>query len=114
MRTVSPLARNCGGSCQVPTPDGVPVRMRSPGSSVQVSDRNATIARIPKMRSLVDASWRSSPLTQVRSWSISGSATSSAVVIHGPHGQKPSAPFARVHCGSRFCRSRAVTSSATA
>ncbi len=37
-----------------------------------------------------------------------------AVVIHGPQGQKVSAPFARVHWGSRFCRSRAETSSATA
>ena len=37
-----------------------------------------------------------------------------AVVTHGPHGQNVSAPFARVHCRSRFCRSRAETSSATA
>ena len=32
------------------------------------------------------------------------------VSIHGPSGQNVSNPFARVHCPSRTCRSRAVTS----
>ena len=31
--TVSPTARNCGGFMKAPTPGGVPVRIRSPGSS---------------------------------------------------------------------------------
>ena len=35
---------------------------------------------------------------------------SSSVSIQGPSGQKVSKPFARVHCPSFFCRSRAVTS----
>ena len=38
------------------------------------------------MRSLVFESWRSSPLIHVRSARLPGSATSSAVVIHGPNG----------------------------
>ena len=59
------------------------------------------------------ASWRSSPLTQVRSARSSGSGTSSAVVTQGPNGQEVSKPFARVHCDSRPWRSRALTSSAT-
>ena len=41
---------------------------------------------------------------------ISRSLTSRSVTIHGPIGQNESKPFARVHCGSLRCRSRAVTS----
>ena len=33
----SPDCRNCGGSIPIPTPLGVPVRIRSPGTSVHVS-----------------------------------------------------------------------------
>ncbi len=98
----------------MPTPLGVPVRMRSPGSSVHVSAMKSMTACGPKIMSPVVESWRGSPLTWVRSHSASGSGTSSAVVIHGPHGQLVSKPFARVHCGSRPWRSRAETSSATA
>ena len=67
----------------------------------------ATISGTPKMRSLVRESWRSSPLIHVRSARSPGSATSSAVVIHGPNGHEPSKPFARVHWRSARCRSRA-------
>ena len=73
---------------------------------------NSTSSWQPKIRSDVLESWRSSPLTQVRSWSSSGSGTSSTVVTQGPNGQNVSAPLARVHCGSRPWRSLAVTSSA--
>ena len=59
-------------------------------------------------------SWRSSPLTWVVMRRPRGSGTSSAVVIHGPHGHDVSKPFARAHCFSRRCRSRAETSLATA
>jgi hypothetical protein len=47
----------------MPTPLGVPVRIRSPGSSVQVSEMKATSSRGPKIRSDVVESCRSSPLT---------------------------------------------------
>ena len=92
----------------------MPVRITSPACSVHVSEMNSISSGIEKIRLEVLESWRSSPLTHVRSASLCGSGISSAVVIHGPYGQKPSAPLARVHCGSRPCRSRAVTSSATA
>ena len=98
-RTTSPAARNCGGSIDWPTPSGVPVRMRSPGSSVHVSAMKSTSACGPKTRSAVLESWRSSPLTCELMRSASGSATSSAVVIQGPQGQEASKPLARVHCG---------------
>ena len=48
----------------------------------------ATSSSTRKSMSAVEASWRSSPLTHVGRRSAWGSATSSAVVIHGPHGQK--------------------------
>ena len=98
----------------MPTPLGVPVRIRSPGSSVIVSRRKSTICGTEKMRSLVRESWRSSPLIHVRSARSPGSETSSAVVIQGPNGHEPSKPFARVHWRSARWRSRAVRSSATA
>jgi hypothetical protein len=41
IRTTSPSFRNCGGSIAMPTPLGVPVRIRSPASSVQVSEMNS-------------------------------------------------------------------------
>ena len=66
------LVRNRGGSSAMPTPLGVPVRMRSPGSSVWVSARKWTRSATPKMRSLVLESWRSSPLTQVRRREVLG------------------------------------------
>ena len=50
--------------------------------------------------SAVLASWRSSPLTQLRTVSACGSGTSSAVVTHGPKGPKLSPPLARIHWGS--------------
>ena len=70
--------RRCPGSAAgrstCPTPLGVPVRIRSPGSSVIVSRRKATISGTEKMRSLVRESWRSSPLIHVRSARSPGSA----------------------------------------
>jgi hypothetical protein len=47
------------------------------------------------------------PLTEVLT---SRSAGDVPVSIHGPSGQNVSNPLARVHCPSRACRSRAVTS----
>src|SRR5690606_539156 len=37
IRTVSPLFKNTGGSRNTPTPDGVPVEIKSPGSSVMAA-----------------------------------------------------------------------------
>ena len=42
IRTTSPDCRNCGGSIAIPTPLGVPVRIRSPGRSVHVCAMKST------------------------------------------------------------------------
>ena len=44
-------------------PDGVPVEMISPGSSVMTDEMNAMISGIVKISSRVRESWRRSPLT---------------------------------------------------
>jgi hypothetical protein len=62
-----------------------------------------------KIMSRVWPSWRSSPLTQPRT-RVSRPSSSSAVVIHGPIGQKVSKLLPRSHCWWRTCTSRAVTS----
>ena len=110
-RTVSPGCRYFGGLKASPTPLGVPVRISAPGSSVQASEMKATSSSGLKIRSLVEPSWRSSPLTWVVRRRSDGSAS---VVIHGPQGQLESKPLARDHCASERCRSRAETSLATA
>ena len=91
-----------------PTPAGVPARMTSPGSSVNAceayemnSATECTISpRVP--------SWRTSPFTRVTIRTSPDGVNS--VSMAGPRGQNVSKPFARAHCPSVFCRSRAVTS----
>ena len=51
MRTSSPRSRKVRGSIATPTPLGVPVRMRSPGSSVIASEMKPTSSSGPKTRS---------------------------------------------------------------
>ena len=100
MRTTSPLTRKRGGSKYIPTPLGVPVRIRSPGSSVNVSRRKSTISRDAEDQvagARVLAQLAVDPRAQRE---VAGLRTSSAVVIHGPNGHEPSKPFARVHCRS--------------
>ena len=110
MRTTSPATSQRGGSKPIPTPAGVPVEMMSPGSSVNTVDRYSTCSQHEKIMSSVDASWRRSPLTQVRRRRRWGSPTSSPVTIHGPVGPWVSKDFPRVHVGVRHCQSRTVTS----
>ena len=74
----------------------------------------STSACGPKMRSAVLESWRTSPLTREPMRSASGSATSSAVVIHGPNAQCVSQDLPIVIVGTRICQSRTLTSLATA
>src|ERR1700712_864487 len=93
MLTVSP--------CSIgPTPSGVPVRIRSPGSSVITADTHSMIAPMSWINSDVRLSWRTSPLTSVRSSRSDGSRS---VTIHGPTGQNVSWPLARIHWPSCFC-----------
>jgi hypothetical protein len=50
----------------MPTPAGVPVSRRSPGSSVIASDTNAITSATEKIMSAVVESCRTSPLTKQR------------------------------------------------
>ena len=92
-------------------PDGVPVAITSPGSSVQACDRISTWRKQSKISWSVLDFWRSSPLTNVRIPSACGSPTSSGVVIHGPIGPCVSNDLASDHCGVWICQSRTLTSS---
>jgi hypothetical protein len=76
-------------------PVGVPVRTTSPGSSVISREMSATMSANPNSRSSpLTASCASSPLTQVRSRTPSGS-TIRASISSGPSGVKPSIPLDR-------------------
>jgi len=65
------------------------------------------IAATEWIMSVSGACWRTSPFTRV---SIVACVGSKSVSITGPSGQNVSKPFARDHCPSLRCRSRAVTS----
>src|SRR6476619_1345846 len=80
MLTVSPSSIG-------PTPSGVPVRIRSPGSSVITAEIHSTIAPMSWIISEVRLCCLTSPLTSVR---MSRSAGSASVTIHGPTGQNVS------------------------
>ena len=99
----------------MPTPGGVPVKIRSPGSSVTTCDRYASSAGTPKMNSFVDEFCIVWPLS--RSWilRLCGSVTSSAVTSTGPVGANVSNVLPMVHCFSSplNCQSRAETSCPT-
>ena len=71
MRTTS-SGEERGGSWPMPTPAGVPVRITSPGCSVHVSEMNSISSGTEKIRLEVLESWRSSPLTHVRSARVCG------------------------------------------
>ncbi len=74
-------------------PVGVPVSITSPGSSVVSRDTSATMSAKENSRSSpLTASWASSPLTQVRSRTRSGS-TDLASSSPGPSGVNPSMPL---------------------
>ena len=84
--------------------------MTSPGSRVKKREQNAMSSATPWIRSAVDASWRTSPLTVHRIERRPGSGSSSRVTIQGPIGQNVSRLLARTHCPSWTCMSRAETS----
>ena len=88
----------------------VPVRITSPASSVKLCEQKLISSATPKIISDVLESCITSPLTRVVSLRFCGSSiwTSSE-----PSGQNVSRLFARTHCTSANCRSRAETSLAT-
>ncbi len=65
-RPPRPPRAPCRRAAEAPMPDGVPVEMISPGSSVMTDEMKATSSGTGKMRSAVVESWRSTPLTQPR------------------------------------------------
>ena len=83
-----------------PTPDGVPVKMRSPGSNGVIDDRWWTSASTPKIRSDVRLFCISSPLTVQPSARSSGSSSSSGVTTQGPIGPNPGNDLPRLNCGA--------------
>jgi hypothetical protein len=80
-----------------PTPDGVPVVMTSPGSSVQKRVTNSTSSGTAKINWFVFDDCRFSPFTQP---SIARFDGSSPTAMHGPIGANVSKPFARLYCTS--------------
>ena len=93
------------------TPAGVPVLITSPGRSTMNWLRYQTRWSTPKIMSAVVPSCRGSPLTQSRRPSACGSATSSAVTIHGPSGLNVSQFLPLSHCPPRsIWNSRSETS----
>src|ERR1044071_1072759 len=108
--TLSPGLRNTGGTRAKPTPEGVPVLMMSPGSSVIPADRLSMIVGMSKIMSRVLPSCITSPLTRQTSRTCCGSGRALLCTIHGPSGQKVSRDFPLYHCPCRRCSSRAVMS----
>src|SRR5581483_8483657 len=86
--TVSPDFRNVPLSA--PVPDGVPVRIRSPGCRVMFSESWAICSASENSILPLLESCLSSPLTHNLRFKFCGSAMSLAGTIHGPSGQDPS------------------------
>jgi hypothetical protein len=94
----------------MPTPAGVPVRIRSPGSKVNTVEACATIAGTPKIGSAVEESCKASPFTR---WTIrrpEASPSSSTPTMARRIRQKESKLLSRSHWPSLSWRSRALTS----
>ena len=110
MLTLSPGCRYFGGFMPRATPDGVPVAMMSPGSSVIPLEMYAMSSGTPVIICAQLASWRTSPFTRVRSRISATGGAAAASSRTGPSGANVSRALPRIHCGSVPCRSRAETS----
>lgn len=108
--TTSPGFRNFGGSKPMPTPEGVPVEMMVPGSSVMPEDSSSMMSAMEVISRSVVESYRSSPLTRAVICRAGGKAISSAVTMQGPMGVKPSRLLPKYHCLWAACKTRADTS----
>ncbi len=97
-----------GGLRATPTPDGVPVKITSPGKSVTMPDRHSMSAGTEKIKSLVRESCLVSPFNAHDNAKSSGSANSSGVTNHGPVGPNPGKDLPRLNCGTggRSCTAR--------
>ena len=76
-----------------PTPEGVPVEIMSPGSSVTKLEMNSMTAATGKICCAVEASWRISSFSVNRSSRDWGSAMADAEVMQGPQGHPVSCHF---------------------
>src|SRR3954447_7201681 len=95
--TSSPGASETGGSRKIPTPAGVPLRVKAPGRSVKTLETCATIARTPKMRPAVVESCSASPFTLCTILRSSASPSSETAAIAGSSGQNVAKLLARSH-----------------
>ena len=86
--TASPGLSQTGGFRAMPTPGGVPVKIRSPGSRVKTCDRYAISSSTPKISWLVLESCIVWPLSRRRMPSLWGSGISSGVTSTGPDGRE--------------------------
>src|SRR6202042_1657580 len=91
-RTTSPAFRY--RPRPAPTPDGVPVAMTSPGSSVTTSLAAGIRSATEQILSAVDSSCCSSSFPHRRSRRSCGSGTRNAGVRPGPSGSEPSMDLA--------------------
>jgi len=90
----------------------VPVKIRSPGSSVQKRERYATSSGTAKIMSLVRAACIDSPATSHVSARSFGSVKASRGTIAGPIGPNVLIDLPRENCGGRSlnCRRRSEMS----
>src|SRR4051794_10551941 len=108
----SPSCSHTGGLRNAPTPAGVPVMIRSPGSSVIACEMNETTSATPKIWFDVFESCIVSPFRIARIGSACGSGTSLAGT-RSPTGRKVSRDLPRTHWPSENWMSRPETSLAT-
>ena len=100
LTTSSPGFRNTGGLRAIPTPDGVPVKITSPGRAGTTA-RAARAARDGEDH----RGWCGRPAPSRRrsrssSARSSGSSTSSGVTSYGPNGPKPGWDLPSENCGA--------------
>ena len=82
----------------MPTPDGVPVKITSPGSRGSTADSSTTRLVTSNTMSPVRASWTVSPSTEQPRARSSGSSSSSVVTSQGPIGPNPGYDFPNENC----------------
>src|SRR5260370_4768151 len=107
---MSPSFSKIGGLRNMPAPEGVPVEMMSPASSVIAAEMYDKSSGIGKIKWQVFDLCITCEFKRPSIHRLCGSGISSRVVSHGPVGQKVSHDFPRVHCLSANCHFRAETS----
>ena len=104
----SPFFKNFPST--TPTPPGVPVKTKSPGSRVNAVERCSTKSKQLKIKFLVLEDCLCSPLTSVIKSRLCGSLISSGVTMAGPKGQCVSNDLPIVKVGTHNCQSLTLKS----